>query len=314
MPASFWAQALATATHLLNLWTCQTTSIRTPFELLLGTPPSYDSLRVFGCLCYPNQASTIPHKLSAYSTLCVLLGYPADHRGYRCLNLRTRRVITSRHIVFDESQFPFQSSSLQPRTTTAGCATVTELDSPILIRQPAAHAPQLDAQHEQPAPSIAMPGTNHSSPSTVAPASPMLPEPTPSSGAAVIALLPHAPPAPNAPHPMITRDRAGVYKPNPRYALTSTAPAISPIPTSAHTALKDPHWHDAMALEFDALQRNWTWRLFDRPPGANVVSGKWVFKHKLNPDGTLERYKARGWCAVSPSASGWTSTRHLLQL
>jgi hypothetical protein len=48
-----------------------------------------------------------------------------------------------------------------------------------------------------------------------------------------------------------------------------------------------------MASEFSALQRNKTWRLVDRPPGANIVSGKWVFKHKLNPDGTLDRYKAR---------------------
>lgn len=48
-----------------------------------------------------------------------------------------------------------------------------------------------------------------------------------------------------------------------------------------------------MAAEFDALQRNRTWRLINRPPGANIVSGKWVFKHKLNPEGTLERYKAR---------------------
>lgn len=48
-----------------------------------------------------------------------------------------------------------------------------------------------------------------------------------------------------------------------------------------------------MAAEFDALQRNRTWRLVDRPPGANVVTGKWIFKHKLHPDGTLERYKAR---------------------
>ena len=30
-----------------------------------------------------------------------------------------------------------------------------------------------------------------------------------------------------------------------------------------------------------------------RPPGAHIISGKWVFRHKLNPDGSLERYKAR---------------------
>jgi hypothetical protein len=48
-----------------------------------------------------------------------------------------------------------------------------------------------------------------------------------------------------------------------------------------------------MALEFEALQKNRTWRLVDRLPGAHIVTGKWVFKHKLNPDSTLERYKAR---------------------
>jgi histone deacetylase 1/2 len=48
-----------------------------------------------------------------------------------------------------------------------------------------------------------------------------------------------------------------------------------------------------MKEEFDALQRNQTWELVPRPPHANVITGKWVFKNKLLPDGTLERYKAR---------------------
>ena len=47
-----------------------------------------------------------------------------------------------------------------------------------------------------------------------------------------------------------------------------------------------------MQTEFNALLQNQTWTLVDRPPSAKVISGKWVFKHKLMSDGSLERYKA----------------------
>ncbi|CAM8893220.1 unnamed protein product [Rhodiola kirilowii] len=51
-----------------------------------------------------------------------------------------------------------------------------------------------------------------------------------------------------------------------------------------------------MKEEFDALIKNKTWDLVSRPMHANVVSGKWLFKHKFGADGTLTRYKAR-WVA-----------------
>ena len=41
------------------------------------------------------------------------------------------------------------------------------------------------------------------------------------------------------------------------------------------------------------LVSNNTWDLVPRPPGANVVTGKWIFRHKYLADGTLDRYKAR---------------------
>jgi hypothetical protein len=91
---------------------------------------------------------------------------------------------------------------------------------------------------------------------------------------------------------MITRARAGIHKPNPKYAMM-TSTTISPIPRSVRAAVKDPYWYAAMKQEFDALQVNKTWTLVPRPPGARIITGKWVFKHKMNPDGTLERYKAQ---------------------
>ena len=48
-----------------------------------------------------------------------------------------------------------------------------------------------------------------------------------------------------------------------------------------------------MQEEYRALMANNTWKLVPRPPGANIVTGKWLFRHKLKADGTLERYKAR---------------------
>jgi histone deacetylase 1/2 len=51
-----------------------------------------------------------------------------------------------------------------------------------------------------------------------------------------------------------------------------------------------------MKDEFDALIQNNTWTLVPKPFGANIVSGKWVFCHKYNSDGSLARYKARWVC------------------
>ena len=48
-----------------------------------------------------------------------------------------------------------------------------------------------------------------------------------------------------------------------------------------------------MEKEYATLQDNNTWDLVSRPSNANVVTGKWIFQHKLNSDGILARYKAR---------------------
>jgi hypothetical protein len=45
--------------------------------------------------------------------------------------------------------------------------------------------------------------------------------------------------------------------------------------------------------EYEALQANHTWDLVPCPSNANMVTGKWVFKHKLKADDSLDRYKAR---------------------
>jgi hypothetical protein len=48
-----------------------------------------------------------------------------------------------------------------------------------------------------------------------------------------------------------------------------------------------------MQEEIDVLMANRTWELIPRPSKCNIVTSKWVFRHKTRADGTLERYKAR---------------------
>jgi hypothetical protein len=90
---------------------------------------------------------------------------------------------------------------------------------------------------------------------------------------------------------MVTHSRTGTLRPNPRYAYVATT-SMSAVPSSVRASLQDPDWRTVMQLEFDALQANRTWSLVPRPLGVNVISDKWVFKNKLQPDGSLKRRKA----------------------
>jgi hypothetical protein len=110
LPARYWAENLYAATYLLNLLPTKAISAPSPHFALFDTTPSYAHLRVFGCACYPNTSATAPHKLAPRSCRCVFLGYSSEHKGYRCLDLITNRLLVSWHIVFDESSFPFASS------------------------------------------------------------------------------------------------------------------------------------------------------------------------------------------------------------
>jgi len=67
---------------------------------------------------------------------------------------------------------------------------------------------------------------------------------------------------------------------------------VSLVPSSVREALLDPHWRRAIEGEYAALLANQTWDLVPRPPGSNIVTGKWIWTHKRQADGTLKRYKA----------------------
>ena len=72
---------------------------------------------------------------------------------------------------------------------------------------------------------------------------------------------------------------------------------ITPLTYNEAMAGKDKeHWLKAIQEEFNNLNSHGTWEVMDyhkMPDGAKPIGCKWVFKVKLNPDGSVERYKAR---------------------
>jgi hypothetical protein len=76
-------------------------------------------------------------------------------------------------------------------------------------------------------------------------------------------------------------------------AVTAGAEGLEPTFEEAKKRPDWPKWEEAIKIELAALERNGTWSITERPPGANVVGAKWVLRIKKNAAGEIEKYKAR---------------------
>ncbi|GKE44615.1 ribonuclease H-like domain-containing protein [Tanacetum coccineum] len=115
IPPSYWVEALNMAAHLLNMLPSTAINNEIPFTKLYNQTHTYEHLRVFGSLCYPHI--DVSHKLEPRSTPCIFLGYPSNHRGYRCLDLASNKIIISRYVRFDEDVFPFENVTSSNKPT-----------------------------------------------------------------------------------------------------------------------------------------------------------------------------------------------------
>ncbi|CAH9131347.1 unnamed protein product [Cuscuta epithymum] len=281
IPPNFWPHAVLQATYLHNILPSKSLSFASPTLALYHKQPSYSHLRIFGCLCYPHIPT--PHKLAARTIPCVFLGFPSQHKGYKCLDLTTGRIIISRHVVFDESIFPFQQPSSQP---TQSYDFLHDSISPLILSQILSYGPTPSTSNSTPDTHTAMPSPLSHPHNT----------PTPTIAHASNIPVPPINPTKQPTHKMTTRSKAGIFRPKPVYNLNSqnvNSLISSPLPISHVDALRDPNWKSAMISEFTALINNKTWELVPRPSNANIIRCMWLFKHKYRSDGSLERHKAR---------------------
>ncbi|CAL9247936.1 unnamed protein product, partial [Arabidopsis halleri] len=135
IPTTYWTYAFATAVYLINRLITPVLSQQSPFFKLFGTHPNYAKLKVFGCLCFPWLKPYTRHKLESRSQSCVFLGYSLTQSAYFCLHVPSGRIYTSRHVVFEEEQFPFSGKTISPSPAVLDNSRVL---SPIVTPVPVA--------------------------------------------------------------------------------------------------------------------------------------------------------------------------------
>ncbi|KAK1394100.1 hypothetical protein POM88_013156 [Heracleum sosnowskyi] len=103
LPTYFWAEAVNTACYSQNLTLINRHGV-TPYQSLKEKKPSLKHLHVFGCKCFVLR--THPEQLGKFETKAdegIFIGYPAS-RAFRVYNLRTRTVMESIHVSFDDKK------------------------------------------------------------------------------------------------------------------------------------------------------------------------------------------------------------------
>lgn len=107
----YWGDCLLTTTYLITRTPLSSINNISPYEKLFQIPPSLNHLRIFGCLCYVFTSKVPRSMFDPRASPSIFLGYPTNHKGYKILNLATKKISIFRDVVIFEEHFPFHYSS-----------------------------------------------------------------------------------------------------------------------------------------------------------------------------------------------------------
>lgn len=275
VPSMFWVEALKTAAHLINRLPSQVLHMESPYFRLFAKQPSYDNLRIFGCVCFVHLPPHERNKLSAQSVKCAFLGYNVCQKGFVCYDPTLRRTRMSRNVIFFENQHFFPVSSVPSSSSTVVLPSFENQCSDF-------H--QVSSRFKP-----GMVYTRRSLPQSLPMAHPTS-DPNMNQNQTVAA----------PPEPLVRRssrvsvppDRYGFSSGNSVSALTAALSKFD-IPTCYSHAVKHDCWQQAMNEEIAALEANQTWDIESCPSTVVPLGCKWVYSVKVRSDGRLDRYKAR---------------------
>ncbi|GKC66267.1 putative ribonuclease H-like domain-containing protein [Tanacetum coccineum] len=115
LPEFLWAEAVSTACFTQNRSIIHTRYNKTPYELLHGRKPNVEYFHVFGSLCYPTNDRDDLGKMKPKADIGIFIGYSKTSRGFRIYNRRTKKIMETIHVKFDElTAMASEHDSLEP--------------------------------------------------------------------------------------------------------------------------------------------------------------------------------------------------------
>ncbi|KAJ9539032.1 hypothetical protein OSB04_031765 [Centaurea solstitialis] len=318
LPLTFWAEAVSTACFTQNRTIITKRFKKTPYHIINHRVPNVKFFHVFGCRCYILNNRDNLGKFDKKADEGYFLGYSLTSKTFRVYNKRTKMVMETVYVTFDETvsmTSEHNSSELgihsQASTTTSNSITDPNSSELDLLN------PRVDI-HDVPEPS----SVNESGPSenicSTSNSDQAIPVPsveqselTPDDQSEIpaiinendsqnnlddLAILPAQLKWTRA-HPLYNvigdvKDGVKTRSASANYCLYKSF--LSKIePKNVSQALDDSDWLLAMQEELLQFKRNKVYRLVPRPQDKSIVKTKWIFRNKKDASGLIVRNKAR---------------------
>lgn len=117
-PQATWVYSLFAFIHTLNR-VAKGEADDSPYELWhrvsIPLAKRVAPLRTWGCKCYVLVPEALRRKLGDKARVCIFLGYSARSKAYLCMDVATRKVLSSTSVIFDETSMPFSDTALRAR-------------------------------------------------------------------------------------------------------------------------------------------------------------------------------------------------------
>nr|GEZ99307.1 retrovirus-related Pol polyprotein from transposon TNT 1-94 [Tanacetum cinerariifolium] len=241
---------------------------KTPYELLHNKLLDLSFLYVFGALCYPTNDSENLGKLQPKDDIDIFIGYASTKKAFRIYNRRTRRIVETIHVDFDEltamaSEHNSSGPTLNEMTSATISSGLVQKSSPSTPYVPPLRndwnllfQPIFDELLNPP------PYVDHQALVVIAPIDDVI--------------------------PTVQVDSTG----SPSSTMVDQD-APSAKPKMYKDALTQSCWIEAMQEELNEFERLDVWELVPRPAKVMVITLKWIYKVKLDELGGILKNKAR---------------------